>query len=264
MKGEVLSARKSFFLAMEELHDHNITPNPWKALRKVFPVWHEQRRTQPTWHRRHVTRPAGQRPGYVSTEERTLIGQQQREAARKILEQWARRFGLVTEDDRGKPVAAGWVLGLAETSFEQWAGMASDHSDYPRIGPPLSELSVAQRKQLLGGFLIIPMAEPLRLAEESWSQFKKRARAALTLYLRRGERTLDAKTSAKGSSGLAGKRKAQQHDHYVWLVLYQCCQWTLKRIMEEYGPHVSSEQAIWNGISNKARLIGIRLRPKGS
>jgi hypothetical protein len=243
---EVEAARLNFIVAMHELANEDIPNNPLSTL--VQEVW-------PEWQR------SGANPVTISTRFRYISAKERRDREattcgrrREIIEQWARRFGLVSGVE-----PADWIVSYAENLCLKLSGELREEpttlgqhgsaQDQKRQAPPW-----------LGG-LLVPMADPYQREGESIAQFKKRARRALTVHLHAFAGKRDPKLTASEGKKRTGKCEPQKLDHFKWLVLFQCCRRKLREIRANHT-HIDSDQAIWLGVKRMAALVGITLRSK--
>ena len=248
-------ARTQFLLASLNLALQGIHGSPWLILRDhVFPKWKE------------ILNPKGSGPmRYLDYLERQAGSAHRTAEARSLLDSWATDCWLVERVDHSMLAPAGWIVDEAWRCCEQWdrprganygveaIPFLADMDAGPLVPPP-STPGVGS------SVLIVPMDNPSRGGDESWPAFRRRARNALNLHLRRlALRESASRATPKGARNI--KTRAYKLDHFDWLVLYQCCNWSLLQIQREY-PYVTTVQAVWMGLSEKALLIGLAIRPK--
>jgi hypothetical protein len=244
-------AREDFISAMMRLAEEQIPNNPHTALvEEILPKWQVAGSTPATAEhltsRRHRFR-------WASAEERAKQAEARKQARLQIIEKWTLRFWLVGTD--GKP--ADWIVKYAELLCQTLSGERRDGAT--RLGHPSGDRGPA--------IMLLPvlMKDPFPRDNEPFAEFKKRARHAVTAHLKRLEKTHALKNAvAPVAAKLAASPSPRKLDHCRWLVLYQCCAWTLADIKEKYGQHVNDDNAIWKGVQRKAQVLGIKLRPKRS
>lgn len=245
-------ARDQFILACWDLASQQIPRSPFVRLHdEVLPRWMEVlTATRIVGLQRYI------RNGNINeNSERTQA------ETKRLLESWASDCWLVDNVDNRRP--AGWVVEKAQRICELWhrpigitqgIGAAAYSTDRQtasdiRLPPPLG-----------GDKLHVPMDNPSRQSDETLHEFKLRARKAFNLHLKRLASQEAHNRQIRGGT-LEPKAKASRLDHYAWLILYQCCGWPLKDIREVY-PYVDTAQAVWNGLSDKARRVGLVIRPR--
>jgi hypothetical protein len=232
------TARKDFISAMKELAEEQIPNNPHTALvEEVLPEW----------------RIAGSKPAPATARFRFQTGTSNEAAKRaarrrKIIEQWARRFWLLGTD--GEP--ADWIVAHAEELCQK---LSCEWRDGPtRLGHP--NVHPGQ------GFhqLSFHMTDASPRPGEAFADFRKRARQALTVYLRHLESTYGLKKAVvRAGPKIAGNFSPRSLEHFRWLVLYQCCKWKVDEIRAVSG-HIEFD-AVYTAIALKADSLQISLRP---
>jgi hypothetical protein len=243
-------ARNDFILAMQQLAEERIPDDPHSALVEVaFPAWRDAGRTSKS---SSDSRRFRFRPEQQHADERAKL-----ELRKQILNAWARYFWLVDKDRQ--PVD--WILEYAEARCQKLSG--EWRAGPTRLGRLLGERSTSHPWI---GALVIPMIDPRPGKGELFADFKKRARHALTVHLLHWERRNVQGEGASPTANCAAENKAKSLHHYRWLVLYQCCRWKLEKIQAEFGSTVGNPKdkeftAIWLGLSRKAELLRLLLRP---
>jgi hypothetical protein len=227
--------------------------DPWYQLRsEIFPKWREVMASQPTEKTGRI------RPFYHQG--LGLNDDKIRKSATctALLETWARDSWLV-EQTNGQPCRpADWIVSRAQHCCELWDAPPTAS---PRIGEFLGYIGpfdglLPPKFDVKG--LIIPMDEPRQRSDESCLEFTKRARKAFNRHMKRlsvGNALEPTTPPAKPPL----KPAPRNLNHFQWLILYQCCKWPLSKIRSRY-PHVGTDQAIYMGLKEKAKLIGIALR----
>jgi hypothetical protein len=234
--------------------------NPWNRLRwEAFPKWQEAMDPTPPPHSDQLRRVYR---GYLAAKEDAA----RREAACKaILEAWAIECWLVEQTGGPALKPAGWIVEEAQDCCQLWnrpAGGDTPGSLAGSVGTAFSKgLPPPPWLEPFGG-LTIPMDNPRRRDDETWPDFKKRARKALTRHLKRMSGGKDPWPAVPKTLQVP-KARSPKLDHFEWLVLYQCCAWRLAAIRALY-PHVGTDSAIYMGLKEKADLIGLALRPRGA
>jgi hypothetical protein len=189
-----------------------------------------------------------------------------KQAFSEALDHWARDCWLVVPSRTGTGVIpAKWVLTYAKALCDEWIEGRSGSGVMPWWTRQFQLPAEGQ-----GGVLCIPMDDPSCRPDEPLKDFKKRVRKAVTAYLRNREagRSLDAPlplSNGRKASGDIPGTQTPRLDHYKWLVLYQCCRWSLEVIREE-SPRLGTASllttvGIWRGVQRAAALVGLKLRP---
>ena len=183
----------------------------------------------------------------------------------RLLNEWATEFKLVGPD--GQPLS--FIVDEARRLCEAWSTEASrTNRQFSTIPPmPFAEpnkdfISLDRPNEAAPTLLVVPMRDAARLPGETRAQFEKRARRALNKYLK-DLRLLDdlaAPQPIESSRKRQPKVPSVKLEHFIWVALFLCCDWPLRRISAAY--YNLSAPAISRAVAEKAELIGIRRKQK--
>lgn len=250
----------------------SVDGNPIQLLREqVWPKWREVMHHPPrSGVKQYLDPPRNRRRNYIE-----FLAEQEQEATAldELFDRWANDCRLMELDDAGKTRPAQWVIAyarqicwawsrteLGEDKPLSWTARLSGQEDREH----LQSAGAEARPPAAPTSLTFPMEPAIPEEGESWRGYTRRARRSLNAYLRILEHTQTLGTPAPitiGSTGAARTRvrKLDGMDHFRWLVLFQCCEWPLKKIE---AASLRTPQAIWQGIAEKAKLVGIKIRAK--
>jgi hypothetical protein len=276
-------ARRLVITAMLELQEVGYAGKPVEN----NPVQRLQNEVWPLWHLANY----GPLPDATASSRSDRLRQREaaRNAASDALAFWARQCWLMVPVERSEPgpdfsylddalagsgelqfasaveVPAGWIIAEAEELCASWS--AEFIGPHPRWWQAVKVVENVPVQQPFAprSTLTFSMKDPCRQPSESRRQFDRRARRALNEHLAMLDETSGA--SVPAPEPIAGsrppaklRRKLKALDHYLWLVLYQCCGWSLKRIGTV--PYQVTENGIWKGAAEAAAAAGLKLRTK--
>jgi len=252
-------ARNRFLIALLEIDREGyagklVNDNPLKLLRDlVLPKWHSAM---------HSPQPAPRRRSnnfldYLAEKDQTGA------SVSEILNQWAADCGLMESDQDGKLRPAGWMIAFAKQFCTGLSSVELGQAEPPWWAKRATKsIGSAEGTIITPTGMFVPMENPAPRPDESLKDFKRRARNAFTAYLHVWEHTRalaapEGIGTSRRKTALKSGRKGDVLDHFRWLALYQCCRgWSLKKI----APDGLTEQAISQGLREKAKLIGLEIR----
>lgn len=248
-------AHLNFLLAALEIEKYGyegkpVEGNPLQVLRnRVWPEWHRAM---------HSQRPVSAKRNYL----KFLAHKDEKTGAISgMIDEWATECWLVEADQNGVLRPARWAVEYAQQLCEGWSRtkLGQDNPLWWQKG--LREKRAAGNDCEVSPDVAIWIEAPR--PGESPKDYRRRVRPAINAQLHIIEHTSDfGGIGAKGKGRKKRLRKRDGLEHYRYLVLYQCCKWSLKMIIESAKPEELSGQRISQGYRSAAKLVGLQVRPK--
>lgn len=200
----------------------------------------------------HYARLAGNTPDYWQTGWRFSTWQMRSDSNGELTQHlldWANVFNLAGES---------WVLEGALETLHRW------HKSPGRM----SSLDIQGFCPRVGGRRLIGDAEhrftfedfgwdPLSLG---WPEYRANVRKHFETALRVHEKQMRALAKARGARRAVPRYRVE---HFEWLALYQCGEWSLDQIRK--APRYAADKTtISKGLHTAAKLAGLKVRAKRS